>query len=400
MQNPIIFHVDVNSAYLSWEAVERQKNGVKGVDLRKVPSAIGGDREKRHGVILAKSTPAKRYNVITGEPILHALQKCPNLIVVPPNHEMYSQYSNELMDLLGEYTHKVEQYSIDEAFMDVTISIPEGITPKKLAIKIKNRIKSDLGFTVNIGVSSNKLLAKMASDFTKPDKVHTLFPEEIETKMWPLPVEELFMVGKSTAKTLRNLGLRTIKDVAEINVEILKSHLGNKVGENIYKNAWGINDEEVEVEKRENKGYGNSVTLAEDIVDYEEACLVLLSLSETVAERLRENKIKGYCIAVEIKDYEFKRQTHQTTLINSTNTTNTIYETSCSLLKRIWDGTPIRLLGIRVTKLTTDEYDQISLFDNPKENKYEKLDNMLDSIRNKYGDNAVQRASLNKEKDK
>lgn len=399
MKEIIIFHVDVNSAYLSWEAVERNRNNVEGVDLRTIPSAVGGDMQKRHGVILAKSTPAKQYNIITGEPIKQALQKCPNLVIVAPDHNMYSEYSQKLLDLLGEYSPKIEKFSIDEAFMDVTQSIPDDKTPKELAIDIKTRIKSELKFTVNIGISNNKLLAKMASDFEKPDKVHTLFPDEIETKMWPLPVEDLFMVGKSTAKTLRTLGLRTIGDVAHTDINILKSHLGDKTGENIYKNAWGINNEPVEVEKAINKGCGNSVTLSKDVTDYDEACLVLLSLSETVAGRLREKNIKCYCIAVETKTHEFIRKTHQTTLVNPTNATTTIYETACKLLKELWDGTPLRLLGIRGSKITSDEYEQLSLFQDPKEQRLEKLDNMLDSIRSKYGDKVVQRASLKEDED-
>ncbi len=399
MERKIIFHVDVNSAYLSWEAVERIKNGVEGVDLRIIPSIVGGDMEKRRGVVLAKSTPAKKYNIITGEPIQQALQKCPDLVMVKPHHNLYSEYSKKLMSLLQEYTPKVEPFSIDEAFMDLTNKIPKGKAAKDFAIEVKDRIKRELKFTVNIGVSTNKLLAKMASDFKKPDLVHTLFPEEIESKMWILPVEELFMVGKSTAKTLRNLGLKTIGDVARLDIEILKSHLGNKMGENIYNNAWGINDDPVEVERPMNKGYGNSVTLSEDITELEDSYRVLLSLSETVAGRLRENDLKCYCIAVETKDHKFVRQTRQTTLLNATNTTNIIYETACKLLDEMWDGTPIRLLGIRSTKLTDDDYEQLSLFDTAKDKKLERLDSVLDSIRSKFGDHAISRASLTKDKD-
>ena len=297
--------------------------------------------------------------------------------MVKPHHNLYSEYSKKLMSLLQEYTPKVEPFSIDEAFMDLTNKIPKGKAAKDFAIEVKDRIKRELKFTVNIGVSTNKLLAKMASDFKKPDLVHTLFPEEIESKMWILPVEELFMVGKSTAKTLRNLGLKTIGDVARLDIEILKSHLGNKMGENIYNNAWGINDDPVEVERPMNKGYGNSVTLSEDITELEDSYRVLLSLSETVAGRLRENDLKCYCIAVETKDHKFVRQTRQTTLLNATNTTNIIYETACKLLDEMWDGTPIRLLGIRSTKLTDDDYEQLSLFDTAKDKKLERLDSVL-----------------------
>lgn len=399
MEGTIIYHVDVNSAYLSWEAVEREKKDTEGIDLRNIPSVVGGDRKKRHGVVLAKSIPAKKYNIKTGEPIQQAIQKCPNLVIVSPNHDVYEEYSKRLLKILCRYTFKVEPFSIDEAFLDMTGLIPEDKTPKEFAIEIKDKIKEELRFTVNIGVSTNKLLAKMASDFKKPDMVHTLFPKEIPLKMWPLPVEELFLVGKSASNTLRNLGLKTIGDVAHTDLAILKSHLGDKTGEIIYKNSLGINNETVETDKPMNKGYGNSITLSEDVTNYKDACLVLLSLSETVAARMRENNVKCYCIAVEIKNHEFKRQTRQTTLANPTNTTDIIYETSCKLLKELWDKTPLRLLGIRGTKLTSDEYEQINLFQTQKEKKLERLDKALDRIRDKHGDAAIQRVSLAKQEE-
>lgn len=429
MDHRIIFHIDVNNAFLSWEAVNRLEtkssmskehslnsmskiseeisldvslNGSEDIplDLRTIPSAIGGDRKTRHGVILAKSTPAKKYNVITGEPIQKALQKCPDLVLVPPNHRMYGEYSKKLLQLLYKYTPNIEPYSIDEAFLDMTGIIQGNISPKDYALKLKDYVKHQLGFTVNIGISTNKLLAKMASDFKKPDMVHTLFPSEIPAKMWPLPVNELFLVGKSTEKTLRRLGLRTIGDVAHTDLSVLKSHLGHKYGETVYNNAWGINDDPVEIETPVNKGYGNSVTLAKDVTDSKEANLILLSLSESVASRLRQNHLKCYCITVETKDHNFKRQSHQTSLLTATNTTNIIYETSCKLLKELWDGTPLRLLGIRGSKLTTEEYNQLNLFETSKNEKLEKLDKTLDSIRNKFGKNSVLRASLAKQDEK
>lgn len=394
MEETIIFHVDVNNAYLSWEAVNRLTLDEKSTDLRLIPSVIGGDMKSRHGVVLAKSTPAKKYNIITGEPIQKALQKCPNLTLVPPNHDLYEESSRSLFDLLYEFSPNVEPYSIDEAFLDMTKSISSKSRAKEVARKMKEGIKTELGFTVNIGVSTNKLLAKMASDLKKPDMVHTLFPREVPDKMWPLPIEELFQVGKSTSRILRNLGIKTIGDLAHTQKGILKSHLGNKWGEIIYNNAWGINKDPVQVELAKNKGYGNSITLAEDITDFDEACLVFLSISERVGGRLRENKLKAYCIAIEVKDSKFIRQTKQTTLLTPTNTTNIIYETSCKLLKEIWDGRPLRLLGIRGTKLTTDQYKQLSLFDTMKNTKLEKLDKTLDAIRDKFGEDAVHRASL------
>ena len=214
--NKVIFHIDVNSAYLSWEAAYRLEHGIEeGLDLREIPSAIAGDRNKRHGVILAKSIPAKNQGVLTGEPSVKAISKCPDLKLVPPNHKLYQQYSNAFFEILQEFSPRVEKYSIDEAFCDMTGTHALFGRPVEAARKIKERIKKDLKFTVNIGISSNKLLAKMASDFKKPDMIHTLFPNEVEKKMWPLPVGKLFSVGKATVRRLEALGIYTIGELAQ-----------------------------------------------------------------------------------------------------------------------------------------------------------------------------------------
>ncbi len=392
MQEKIIFHVDVNSAFLSWEAVYRIQVLGEALDLRTIPSAVGGDSSKRHGIILAKSTPAKKYNVQTGEPIIKALQKCPELTLVPPNHSLYEQCSRSLLNLLYQYTPDIEPFSIDEAFLDMTGACLGFASPAQAAHVIKDRVKSELGFTVNIGISSNKLLAKMASDFKKPDMVHTLFTDEVPKKMWPLPLEELYFVGRSTSKILHGLGLKTIGDIANTDINILKAHLGNKHGQMIYQYARGIHNDSVESGESPNKGYGNSTTLSKDVTDYETANLVLLSLSETVAARLRSGDVKCNCITVELTDCDFNHQTHQTTLLSPTNTANLIHQTACRLLKEVWNGNPLRLLGIRTTKLSTEDYNQINLFDMAKNEKLEKLDKALDSIRSRFGSDAVKRA--------
>ena len=394
MPNRIIFHVDVNSAFLSWEAVHRIHDLGEELDLRTIPSAVGGDISKRHGVILAKSTPAKQFHIQTGEPIHQALQKCPNLVLVAPNHTLYAQYSKKLHNMLYEYTPVIEPFSIDEAFLDMTGVCSNYQDAIETANKMKERIKKELSFTVNIGISTNKLLAKMASDFKKPDLVHTLFPDEIPDKMWPLPLNELFFVGRATSKTLYGLGLKTIGDIAGMDLKILKTHLGNKHGEMIYKNARGIDESSVEAETAANKGYGNSTTLSEDVTDYKTANLVLLSLCENVAARLRSDHVKCSCIGVEVTDWEFNHQSHQTTLLSPTNTTNEIYETACKLLKEFWKGTPLRLLGVRTSKIDKEDYSQLHLFDMVKNEKYAKLDKALDHIRDKFGQDAVKRASF------
>lgn len=394
MYQRIIFHVDVNSAFLSWEAVYRIEILGETLDLRTIPSAVGGDVSKRHGIILAKSTPAKQYNIKTGEPIHQSLQKCPSLVIVPPNHSLYEQCSRNLLNILYQYTPNIEPFSIDEAFLDMTGACIGYESPLAVANTIREHIKHELGFTVNIGISSNKLLAKMASDFKKPDMIHTLFPEEIPQKMWSLPLEELFLVGKSTSKILHGLGLKTIGDIANTDINVLKSHIGSKHGQTIYNYAHGIDDAAVESTMSPNKGYGNSTTLSQDVTDYDTANLVLLSLSETVAARLRSDDVKCNCITVELTDCDFNHQSHQTTLLSATNTTNVIYQTACQLLKEFWNGSPLRLLGIRTTKLSTEDYTQMNLFDMVKNEKFEKLDKTLDSIRDRFGNNAIKRASF------
>lgn len=390
----IIFHVDVNSAFLSWEAVYRKEILGEILDLRTIPSAVGGDISKRHGIILAKSTPAKQYNIQTGEPIHHALQKCPGLVLVPPNHTLYEQSSRSLLNLLYQYTPDIEPFSIDEAFLDMTGACIGYDSPEDVAHIIKDTVKNKLGFTVNIGISTNKLLAKMASDFKKPDLVHTLFVEEIPLKMWPLPLEELFFVGRATSKTLHGLGLKTIGDIANTDVNILKAHIGNKHGQVIHNFAHGIDEDSVDSAVSPNKGYGNSTTLSQDVTDYKTANLILLSLSETVAARLRADDVKCSCITVEVTDYDFNHQSHQTTILSATNTTNAIYETACKLLEEFWNGSPLRLLGVRATKLSTEDYTQMNLFDMVKNEKLEKLDKALDSIRDRFGNDSVKRASF------
>ena len=223
----LIFHIDVNSAFLSWESVYRLEKNPQDTDLRTIACAVGGDSSTRHGIILAKSTLAKKQGVTTGEPISQALRKCPDLVIVPSRFDFYIQCSRKMMTLLEEYTPDHEKFSIDETFLDMTDTIHLFGPPLSTANIIRNRIRDQLGFTVNIGISSNKLLAKMASDFEKPDKCHTLFPQEIAEKMWPLPIRDLFCVGQSAQKKLENLGIRTIGQLARWDLNLLKIHLGD-----------------------------------------------------------------------------------------------------------------------------------------------------------------------------
>jgi DNA polymerase-4 len=394
----IIFHVDVNSAFLSWEAVHRLQLGEEQ-DLREIASAVAGDKNKRHGVILAKSTLAKQYGVKTGEPLVDALKKCPNLTLVPPSHKLYEEYSNEFIRILNDYSPCVEQCSIDEAYCDMTGMSALYGPPVEAAQKLKDRIKKELGFTVNVGISSNKLLAKMASDFKKPDLVHTLFPEEIKDKMWVLPVGELFFVGKSTVKILNTLGIYTIGELAKTDISILRAHL-KKHGEVIHSFANGVDASIISQEETKNKGYSNSTTISFDVEDESTAKMILLSLAENVAARLRKDNMVANVVSVEIVDADFRHCSHQTTLLSPTHTTDEIHRAACTLFDELWDGTPIRLLGIQTTKLVSDAADrQMNLFSFETDEKKEKLDQAIDKIRDRFGTSAIQRASLVRQKD-
>lgn len=394
MGERVIFHIDVNSAFLSWEAVYRLRCLGESLDLRDIPSAVGGEMAKRHGVILAKSTPAKKYNVRTGEPIVDALRKCPNLVIVEPNRELYARNSKALMEILRKYSDTVEQFSIDEAFVDMTGTELLFGKPLEAAYTLRDEIYETLGFTVNVGISSNKLLAKMAGEFEKPNKVHTLFPEEIREKMWPLPVRELFLVGEASEQRLKSLGINTIGELAQADPGMLRAAL-KKHGEAIWNFANGRDVALVEAEPSDNKGYGNSVTIAFDVTDGDTAKNILLSLSETVGRRLRRDEVWIETVSVTIRYFDLKRTSHQCVLEHATNITDEIYRAACRLFDELWDSTPIRLLGVQTGKVTREgENRQLSLFDDTDYEKLEKLDRAMDSIRERFGPDAVRRASF------
>ncbi len=391
---PLVFHIDVNAAFLSWESVDRLKSAPDTLDLRTVPSAVGGDAASRHGIVLAKSTPAGKYGITTGEPLVKALRKCPSLIVVPARFDIYIKSSRKLMELLTDYTPDIEKFSIDEAFLDMSATIHLFGSPWDVANQIRERIWRELGFTVNIGLAPNKLLAKMASDFKKPNLCHTLFTDEIPVKMWPLPIQDLFFVGHSAQKKLENIGIHTIGDLAACNVNLLKPILGNKYASLIHGYACGIDPSPVEEREPINKGYGNSITLSRDVDDIDSACQVLLSLSETVGARLRADHVLCDCICVEIKDWDFHTQSHQMTLNNPTDSTTVIYENAGRLLKEFWNRTPLRLIGVRATKISEEGFSQLNLFESQQTRKMKEMEKAVDHIRSKYGTDSIKRASF------
>ena len=398
----LVFHVDANSAFLSWSAAYRIQVLGETLDLRNIPAAVAGDKASRHSIILARSVPAKRAGVQTGEPLFQALQKCPELVVVPPDYGLYVEASRHFVDVLRRFSPLVEQYSIDEAWVDMTGTQRLFGSPSLAAEKMRQRIWDELGFTVNIGISTNKLLAKMAGDFEKPNKIHTLFPEEMETKMWPLPVRDLFLVGPSTEAKLNKMGIYTIGELARTDRGLLHTKLG-KHGETIWHFANGRNAEIVTPEPAENKGYGNSTTTPQDVVNHEGAYQVLLSLCETVAARMRKDGKCGRCVSVHIRTNEFKHATHQLLLHGATNITAAIFETACNVFDDLWDGkTPLRQLGVQVTRLTHEPYQQFDLFSGVTPIEYERklrLDETVDALRDRFGEDIIRRAKFAQDKD-
>ena len=397
MQERVIFHVDANSAFLSWTAAYRVKVLGESLDLREVPSVIAGDKASRHSIILAKSTPAKKFGIHTGEPLFQALEKCPDLIVAPPDYGLYVEASRHFVQMLRQFSPMVQQYSIDEAWVDMTGTQRIFGAPRLAAEKMRQRIWDELGFTVNVGISSNKLLAKMAGDFEKPNKVHTLFPEEIEEKMWPLPVRDLFLVGSATEKKLKGFGIYTIGDLAKAERSVLKKRLG-KHGETIWHYANGHNAEMVTPEPEENKGYGNSTTTPEDVITYAHAHQVILSLCETVAMRMRKDGKCGRCVSIHLRTNEFRHFSHQTVLHGATNITSELFDAACHIFDEAWDGqTPLRQLGVQVTRLSQEPYQQYDLFSDMSPIQYEKklrLDETVDFLRDKFGEDIIRRAKF------
>ena len=391
-QDRLIFHIDVNSAFLSWEAVRRVKNGEP--DLRLIPSAIGGDRNSRRGVVVAKSIPAKKRGVKTGEPVAESLRKCPELVLAKSDFKLYETNSKAFMDIVREYAPVVQKYSIDECFADFTGTSRIYPDPVELAYTIKDRIRDELGFTVNVGVSDCRVLAKMASDFEKPDKVHTLFRSEIEEKMWPLPVGDLFTVGKSTADKLDKAGLHTIGDLAQADVDWVRRLLGDKMGRHVWNYANGIDPSPVREEREDAKSIGNSTTLEEDVTTYEAAYAILLALSESVGRRARRHGVKGAVITVQIRSNRFKDTSHQRILPESTDITNEIYEWSKELFDELWDGTtPLRLLGVTLSDLSEEGTGQLSLFGGENKEKARQLDKAADAINQKFGSSTIVRGT-------
>ena len=364
-------------------------------DLREIPSVVGGDPKQRTGIVVAKSIPAKKYGIQTGEPMAMALRKCPNLVVVPSDFRLYTEKSLAFKAICRDYAPVVESFSIDEVFLDMTGTSLIYPDPIATAHEIKDKIHAELGFTVNVGISTNKLLAKMASDFEKPDKVHTLFPEEIPVKMWPLPIRDLLFLGKASEKRLQDFGIHTIGELAREKESAIQSLLGEKTGHQLYQYARGIDNSPVLAQAEESKGFSVEKTFNDDIVSVEQVLPILLEQCDIVATRMRRKGKKCSCISVTFRTLDFKNRSHQTSLSSATDVTDEIYENARRLFLEFWKGQPLRLIGVALTGLTDESFEQMSLFeDTKKKEQRQKLDAALDAIRMKFGNDKITRASI------
>lgn len=364
-------------------------------DLRLIPSIVGGDPDSRRSIVAAKSIPAKKYGIKTGEPVSMAMRKCPGLVVVRSDFSLYHEYSEAFIAICRSYAPVLEQASIDECYLDMTGTELIYPDPVAIAYEIKNKIRDELGFTVNVGIGNNKLSAKMASDFEKPDKVHTLFKTEIPEKMWPLPVNELFLCGKSSASRLKSMQINTIGDLAQSDLSYIKMLLGEKGGEMLHRFANGIDESPVSDEYEDAKSYGNSVTLEENITNSEDAYQVLLMLSDQVSRRMRRDSVRASCIAVTIRDTEFNNKSHQRHLTEPTDISGEVHKIAMELFEEIWDKrTPLRLLNITLSDVSgEDDPVQLSLFTDKSREKSRKMDRAADAIRDKFGNGAIVRGS-------
>ncbi len=389
----IIMHIDVNNAFLSWTAILYLKNG-SNIDIRKTYAIIGGDEASRHGIVLAKSMPAKKRGVVTAETIYSAKKKCPNLKVYPPDYNFYKKMSDRMLDLIRKYSPDIEQMSIDECFLDYTPVKHLYGDEVEFAFRLKKEIFDTLGFTVNIGIGNNKLCAKMASDFSKPYKVHTLFEDEVSKKMWPLKVDDLFGIGKKTAIKLHNLNINTIYDLAHADSKFLYRYFKNQAIDMI-EAANGKGSDVVISEEAVPKGIGNETTLSRNISSREELEPYLLALSENVAIRLRKQKKYASVIVVTLKDKFFKRVSHQKKLVNATNLTEEIYKVACAILREMSVEDGVRLIGVRLDKLSDTSSHQVSLFEDLKVREdNNELEKTVDELKEKYGFKVIKKASL------
>ena len=373
----VIFHIDVNSAFLSWSAVKLLQEGQ--ADIRLVPSVVSGDPSDRRSIITAASIPAKKLGIKTAQPVSMALRSCPSLVIVRGDWDWYKRCSQGFIEICRSYSPVLQQFSIDECFIDMTFRLA-GRDPVEVATQLKEQIRQTLGFTVNVGVGSNKLLAKMASDFEKPDKVHTLWEEEIPQKMWPLGVRDLLWVGKKTEERLVTYGIKTIGDLAKLGLGSLSQLVGQKFALQLHENANGRDDSPVETEVSEAKSYSAERTFREDLSDPKDIDRALFNVACIVAHRIRKDHFRAATVSVFVKYKDFSVSQKQCQLPQPTDVTALILADARRILAEAWDGvTPIRQVGLGVSKLTHEAAEQMSLFEDPKMDFYREWDRQYDA---------------------
>ena len=390
MADRVIFHCDLNCFFASVELLDKPA-------LREVPVAVCGDPASRHGIILAKNEPAKRRGVQTAETVWQAKQKCPNLILLPPHHGLYAQYSRRINTIYGQYTDLVEPFGIDESWLDVTGSLHLfGGDARQLADGIRARLRQELGLTISVGVSFNKVFAKLGSDYKKPDATTVISRENWRDIVWPLPVGDLLFVGRAAKRTLAQFGVETIGQLAACKPEMLEQLMG-KMGVQLYRYANGLDDAPVRPQHQREpvKSVGNSTTFPENLTRWEEIRSGLQLLSDSVAGRLRKEGL--YCggVAVAVKDAQFRTVSRQMRLGAPTHLMRDILEAAQELTRRIWKApTPVRLLSVTALYITdsADSYQQLDLLagDAPlRDQRQEQLESAMDTIRGKYGRDAI-----------
>ncbi len=388
----IYFLCDINNAFLSMQAVYNLQHGAK-IDLREIPSVIGGSEKSRHGIVLAKSTVAKSFGIKTAMTLNDARKLCPNLVIVAPSYDVYVKASKAMMNIMRDYSPNVEVYSIDECWIDFTGMDYMYEDYFDLALKIQERVYKEIGITINIGISTNKLLSKMASGLIKPNMVNTLYPKEVEEKLHPLDIGDLFGIGQATSKKLRKYGINTVGDIASSDVEFL-TYLLKSYGLILYNYSWGkdvsiVND----VKYTKVKSIGNSRTISYDVDDPSDAFMYIMSLAETVGMRLRNLDLRANLVSVAIKDTEFIVRRKQEKLLFSIASTNDIIKVANRLFLMIWEGKPIRHIEVRVGSLEEPMPRQLNLLENA-DDVAEQVDIAVDSLRNRFGKNIIIRGAL------
>lgn len=386
-----ILHSDLNNCFASIESISHP-------EYKEIPFAVGGDEEMRHGIILAKNECAKKFGIKTGEPLLSARQKCPDLKVVKPHFELYDEYCSNVRKMYYEYTDQVEPFGMDESWLDVSGSASLFGDGKKIANELRNRVKKEFGLTISVGVSFNKVFAKLGSDYKKPDAVTVISQENYKEIVWPLAVEELLYVGRATKSKLNRVGIRTIGELANTSENMLCAMFG-KNGSMLYLFANGLEVSPVKkIDERDIiKSIGNSTTTPRDMKNLSDVNLIFNLLSEQVCKRLRSHRLKCSVVQIHLRSSDlssFERQMHLTV---STDISSEVCNAAMKLLKENYNFyMPLRSVGIRATGLMkADEPIQLSFFsDIEKQIKLRKIEIVKDLINNRYGKYSICRAVL------